>query len=424
MAKVEVTAPTKVHVLVDLPRKASSGGHVKSWERLAAAAVGLERELDLTVHFSGAAAATIDVAPNVRYVDHRPIFSTSRLPFLPPIPEHADLASFHPELARSLEEADVIHTTDGYFAFARTAERVARRRKVPLVTSIHTDTPSYAAVFTAATIERLFGTGRLARLLKDGAAIPRRAQERMLKRFVDHQRRCAAVVVSRPDQLEPFGRRLSPECVSMLRRGIERDVFRPQPADRAWLENTFDIPPGRIVVLAVGRLDAIKNVLTLAEAVGRVGAPLHLLCVGEGADRDAVFSRLGMRASCPGTLAPTDLARAYTSADIVAHASHIEDYGNVIMEALACGRPLLVASESGSDRHIIDGETGIAVAPNDPEAWARALSRVAGDEGLRARLGASAARWAVGGIPTWRDVLREDLVSVWERARRGPAQAR
>jgi glycosyltransferase involved in cell wall biosynthesis len=422
MAKDEVTAPPRVHVLVDLPRKASSGGHVKSWERLAGAAVGMEGELDLTIHFSGPAAATIEVAPNVRYVDHRSIFSTSRLPFLPPVPEHADLARFHPELARSLEDADVIHTTDGFFAFARTAERVARRRGVPLVTSIHTDTPAYTAVFTAATIERVFGKGKITQLLKGAAALPRRAEERMLKRFADHQRCCAAVVVSRVDQLEPFGRRLSPERVSMLRRGIERDVFRPQPADRAWLEDAFDIPPGRIVVLAVGRLDRIKNVLTLAEAVGRVGAPLHLLCAGEGADRDAIFTRLGMRASCPGTLAPAELARVYASADIVAHASRIEDYGNVVLEALACGRPLLVASESGSHRQVIDGETGIVVAPNEPEAWARALRGVAGDAALRARLGENAARWA-DAIPTWRDVLREDLVSVWERARRAVSPA-
>src|SRR5689334_5089613 len=152
---------TRVHVLVDLARRAGSGGHVKSWERLAAAAVGFGDTLDLTVHFSGESAGTRALADNVRFTTHRPVFSSARLPFLSPVPDHSDLAPFHPELARSLEAADVVHTTDAYFAYARTAERVARRRGVPLVTSIHTDTPRYTALFTAATIEHLFGHGRL-----------------------------------------------------------------------------------------------------------------------------------------------------------------------------------------------------------------------------------------------------------------------
>jgi glycosyltransferase involved in cell wall biosynthesis len=170
----------------------------------------------------------------------------------------------------------------------------------------------------------------------------------------------------------------------------------------------------------VGRLDRVKNVLTIVEAVrllvGR-GLPLHLLCVGEGPDREAIFSRLGMRASCPGTLPPEDLARVYASADVVAHASKIEDTSNVVLEALACGRPLLVAGESGAGRHVADGDTGLVVAHNDASSWAAGLERVANDASLRARLGARAAEWAERGIATWRDVLREDLLPVWNSAR-------
>lgn len=408
-------------MLVDLARRPSSGGHVKTWERLAAAAVGLTGTLDLTVHFSGERSDTRALADNVRFVAHRPVFSSSRLPFLAEVPDHSDLAPYHGELARSLEGADLVHTTDAYFAFARTAERVARRRRIPLVHSIHTDTPRYTSLFTAATIERLFGNGRLARLLEEGAALPRRAEAWMLRRFAAHRRRCAAVVVSRPDQLEPFRRALSPRPVTLLRRGIERDVFRPLPADRAWLEETFDIPPGRVVVVMVGRLDRVKNVMTVVAALQRLvaeGLRLHLLCAGEGPDRLAIFERLGAMASCPGTVAPADLARVYASADIVAHASRIEDASNVVLEALACGRPLVVAAESGSARYVVDGEAGVVVETNDVASWAGALRRLATDEPLRARLGAGAAAWAAANIASWRDVLCEDLVTVWERAQR------
>ena len=101
----------------------------------------------------------------------------------------------------------------------------------------------------------------------------------------------------------------------------------------------------------------------------------------------------------------------------MAHASRIEDTSNVVLEALACGRSLLVAAESGAGRHVVDGETGLVIENNDADAWAQALRRVACDETLRARLGHRAAQWADRGIASWHEVLREDLLAVWERAR-------
>ncbi|HEY8922988.1 MAG TPA: glycosyltransferase [Polyangia bacterium] len=419
----EVTRPARVHVLVDLHRRPSSGGHVKVWERLAGAAVAASDLVDLTVHFAGDSAATEALADNVRFQSHRPIFSSSRLPFLAEVPDHADLAPFHPELAHQLQGAELLHTTDAYFAFARTAEHVAGRRGVPLVTSIHTDTPRYSALFTAATIDHVFGDGRLARLLKETATLPRRAEARMLRRLEQHQRRCAAVIVSRPEQIEPLTRSLTTDgvdpCVSLLRRGIDREIFRPRDPERPWLERTFDVPAGRLVVLVVGRLDRSKSVLTVAEAVRLLAAEglrLHLLCVGDGPDREAVFERLGPLASCPGSLAQSDLARAYASADIVAHPSAIEETSNVTLEALACGRPVLVAAASGSGRHLVHGETGIVVEDGEPATWARALRALAVDDALRAQLGGRAADWAAHLFPSWHQVLLEDLVPVWRRA--------
>ncbi len=92
----------RVGVLVDLPWTPSAGGHVKTWERIAAAAVALGPSLDLTVHFSGAEEATHVIAPHVRYRIHRPVLSTARLPFLSHVPDHSDLAPYHPRLAAAL----------------------------------------------------------------------------------------------------------------------------------------------------------------------------------------------------------------------------------------------------------------------------------------------------------------------------------
>jgi glycosyltransferase involved in cell wall biosynthesis len=240
--------PLRVAVLVDLVQRPDAGGHVKAWERLAAAAAGITG-LDLTVHFAGAAPELRPLADNVRFRLHRPVLSTTRLPFLSHVPDHTDLAPHHRQLAHHLADADLLHTTDAYFAFARTAERVVRRRRVPLTSSVHTDTPRYTRVFTAQTLERLLGRGALGRLLEDRLDLPGRAEARMRRRLLRHQRLCAAALVSRPEEVEPLARALSPKRVGLLRRGVDRDLFSPARRARSWLEATFAIPSGRIVVL-------------------------------------------------------------------------------------------------------------------------------------------------------------------------------
>src|SRR5262249_5305793 len=156
--------PLRVGVLVDLHWSPTAGGHVKTWERLAAAASTAAGEVDLTVHFLGAMEATHPIASNVRYRLHRPALSTASFPFLSHIPDHTDLAPYSSHLAARLVEYDVLHTTDGTFASARTAARVAARHGIALVNSVHTTTPYYTRVFTAATVERLAGRGKVARM--------------------------------------------------------------------------------------------------------------------------------------------------------------------------------------------------------------------------------------------------------------------
>ena len=131
----------RVAVLVDLEWRETAGGHVKCWERLSKAATRRD-DLDMTVHFSGEAERVHELAPNVRYLVHKPVFSTNRIPFLSHVPDHTDLAPNHWGLAGYLPSVDVIHTTDAFFNFAKTALRVAKRTPVPLTNSIHTDTPT------------------------------------------------------------------------------------------------------------------------------------------------------------------------------------------------------------------------------------------------------------------------------------------
>ena len=323
----------RVAVLVDLVRRPAAGGHVKCWERLAEAAARVPRGLDLTVHFEGERDELVPLSETVRYALHRPVLSSAALPFLSHVPDHSDLAPWQPRLARAIETCDVIHTTDAYFAFAGTAERVAARRGLPLVHSVHTDTPGYTRVFMAQTVERLVGAGALGQLLNHRLGLPERGEQAMLRRLARHLRRCGFVLASRPEDRQRALGLVPPERIRDLGRGIDRERFNPARRDRGRLAAWLGVPPEAMVILFAGRVDRGKNVGTLAEAVRLLageGQPVHLLCIGEGADRDRIEALLGPAAHCPGPLPQDELARVYAAADVFALPSLIEVRSNVV----------------------------------------------------------------------------------------------
>lgn len=410
--------PLKVGALVDLERGPEAGGHVKCWERLALAATAFADRLDLTIHFMGSKPQREILSDNVRLVIEPPVFSTARLPFLSHVPDHTDLARWHPRLARCLVRYDVIHTTDAFFAYARTATRVARKAGIPLVTSVHTNTPEYARIYTGLTIERLVRTGPVRRLLIDRLGLDRRVERRMLARLEAHQRRCAFTLLARPERIAGARARLGGR-VGVLRRGVDRSAFNPSRRDRAWLAASLGIPADCVVVLFVGRVNPEKNVLVLADAVAGLvarGLPLQLICAGKGELREAVLARLGGRASCPGPVEPALLARLYASADLFALPSQIEESANVVPEALASGLPVLLSREGGMGRALIEGETGMALPGASVGAWGEAIEALARDGERRARMARAARRYAETALPSWEEVLAEDLLPRWQAA--------
>ena len=362
-------------VLVDLPYGPHAGGHVRCWLRLAQAAQRHADALDLTVYFTGPDSQVIPVADNVRYRTEPSILSTSRFRFLSHVPDHTDLAPWHPRVASALRRFDVIHTTDAYFTYARTAKRVARRFGIPLVNSVHTNTPEYARLYTGQTIQRLFGDGLATRTLCDALRVPELVEARMLRQLYRYHRACSYVLVSRPSQLETVSA-IAPQRVGILRRGIEHQVFRPGNRNRGWLAREFGIAPEKTVVLYVGRLNRGKNIVLLVEAIEsllRRGLPVQLFCAGDGDERRAIAERLGPRVSCPGNLDPAKLAAVYASSDLFAFPSEIEEYANVVLEALASGLPVLVSSKSGMGRVLIENVTGLVLPGDDASRWAEAI---------------------------------------------------
>lgn len=416
-----MTRPLRVAVLVDLELGPRAGGHVKTWERFGQAASRVPDELDLTLFFSGGGRKEEILAPNLRYRFHGPILSTARLPFLSHVPAHADLAPFHPSLARGLKGFDVLHTTDGFFAFARTAAWVARRRGIPLVNSVHTDTPGYSRIYAAQTIRRLVGRGRLEHLLVQRLRLPELSEARALASLVRHQRRAAFVLGSGPDDMALAERVLPRDRIGFLGRGIDKDFFHPRHRDRAAIMAESGIPPDRLLVFFAGRLSRGKNVHLLAEAIhvlARQGLDIHLLCAGEGPEKPDIEALLGDRVTCPGFCGPDVLPRLYASADLFVLPSESETWGNVAVEAAASGIPAIVMAASGARQLVRHGTTGLVVDRADVAVLADAIALLAGDPGRRTAMGRAARELAEREMPSWDQVLARDLLPVWHRVAR------
>jgi glycosyltransferase involved in cell wall biosynthesis len=353
-----------------------------------------------------------------------PLFSTAQLKFLPYVPDHTDLAPYHPRLARELPDFDVIHTTDAFFAFARTAESVSRRRSIPLVTSFHTDTPAYTRIFTRQTIESRL-SGWPARKLIEDWQLPERQGRRMEQRLAQHVSRCVFAAATRPEDHSLAESVLGPGRVGNLRLGIDKQVFGPHRAERAAIEQAYGLPAGQVLALFVGRLDVGKNIHTLVEAVAAVraaGLPLHLITAGVGPAADEIRARLGPAATVAGFVPPHELARLYASVDLVALASEVEIRSMVGMEAMASGSPVLVSRKSGV-AELFDYTAAMRVVESGPAAWASALRRIALDREGRRTMTAAALDYARRQLASWREVLDEDLFSLWREAVQAPAHA-
>jgi glycosyltransferase involved in cell wall biosynthesis len=205
---------------------------------------------------------------------------------------------------------------------------------------------------------------------------------------------------------------------SLLRRGIDLEMFSPNKRDRSWLAECFGPSPDHTVAVFAGRADGSKRVLIAAQAVRTLldrGHDLTLIIAGVGSDLGRVKALLGDRAITPGSLPQTDLARLLASADLFLFPSESETFGNVALEARAAGlAPILSARTGGTARWIReDGVDGYGVAGGNPEDWVRTLEiALAGDT----RAVGLAARTAMEqDAPTWTKVFEEDLMPHWRR---------
>ncbi|MBX3693894.1 MAG: glycosyltransferase family 1 protein [Steroidobacteraceae bacterium] len=240
-------------------------------------------------------------------------------------------------------EPDLIEVGDAFHP-AWCAAQVAQRRGIPLVAFFHSNLPELVR-------RRMGGAigGGFARYV------------RWLYRRFD-----AVLAPSR--FMRDYLHSLGVTRVHCQPLGVDTDVFNP--AQRVLdVRRELGLPAKARVLVFAGRFSGEKNLPVLFDAFARLGDPYHLLLIGGGEAKQHARNVTAI----PYRRDVGELARWIASADALVHAGTRETFGLVIIEALACGRPV-IGTRAGAVPELVDESVGQLAVPHDAASFADAIA--------------------------------------------------
>ena len=274
-----------------------------------------------------------------------------------PAATRRDLAAFAPNLIH-VSAPDIL----GHRALS-----YARRHDIAALASLHTRFETYLRYYGLALIEP--------------------ALIRLLTRFYNRADRVMVPGQSMAALLREWG---VTTPIGIWSRGMNRDRFDPARRDFAWRQS-LGIADRDTVIGFLGRLVKEKGLDVFAEVsreLERRGVPHKVLVVGEGPARDW-FAEQVPGAVFAGFQSGNDLGRAVASMDVFFNPSVTETFGNVTLEAMAAGVPVVAARATGAIDLVEDGVTGYLVPPRAVGAYADVIARIVAEPRLRDSLGAA-----------------------------------
>jgi glycosyltransferase involved in cell wall biosynthesis len=308
-----------------------------------------------------------------------------------PIPFSWETSMYVPRVGAYVDHArrdriDVVHlTTAGPIGLA--AMRVAKRLQLPLIGSVHADLAAYRAL--------LGGSVRLGALVQKYVWWP---YGRCLRVLVpsDHARRLLV------------GNRGGWERIEVWPSGVDARLFSPEKRSLR-LREQWGVSERRPALIYVGRVSRETGVGLLPRIYGglcALGIDHRFVIVGDGPMLAELRQRLP-DAVCTGVLPRDGVAEALASSDLFVFPTRTDTAGSVVLEAQACGVPVLVTDSRGPRDNMVPGATGAARSDDDPMCWAYAITELLRG-GRRAQMAESARayaltrRWEVALQPLYR----------------------
>ena len=180
--------------------------------------------------------------------------------------------------------------------------------------------------------------------------------------------------------------------------GIDLDNFKPGDRSRARTELGLPLE-AQILLFAAAKVktNPWKDHRTIEATLRQIaetyrGRQLVFLALGEDAQTER-FGSVELR-YVPFTRDPARLTMFYQATDLYVHAALVDTFPNTVLEAMACGIPVVASAVGGIPEQVVHESTGLLVPPQDPQAMAAALDRLLADSNMRARMGQQAAERA------------------------------
>lgn len=187
--------------------------------------------------------------------------------------------------------------------------------------------------------------------------------------------------------------------IRQIYNGVDITRFQPVARDRAALPADAGVPSDALVIGTVGRMEHVKDQLTLVRAFIRLcamrpaaGPAPFLALVGDGSLRgpaDALLREAGLRDRAWLAGNRDDVPELMRGMDVFVLPSINEGISNTIIEAMASGLPVVAAAVGGNPELVDDGATGSLVPPQDPDTMARILGDYLDEPARRAAHGAA-----------------------------------
>ncbi len=243
----------------------------------------------------------------------------------------------------------------------------ARKRGLPVLASVHTRFETYLRYYNMAWGEPVI--------------------EAMLRRFY---RRCDALVAPSESMAQVLRDQRMNYDVSIWSRGVDREIFHSGRRDLEW-RRSLGIGDNDVAVGFLGRLVMEKGLDVFSDTLDelrRKGVAHKVLVIGEGPAREWFEARLP-GAAFVGFQQGADLGRAVASMDVLFNPSVTETFGNVTLEVMACGLPVVAAAATGSQSLVDDRASGRLIPPGAIHQFAEALRAYIEDPALRAAHGSA-----------------------------------
>lgn len=286
-------------------------------------------------------------------------------------PEYRIPLSLSRSVRRDLEafSPNIIHIASPD-RVSRKAVKWAKKQNLPVLCSVHTRFETYFRYYNLSFIEPVV--------------------EAWIRRLY---RKCDALVAPSESFAQVLREQRMNYDIDIWSRGVDREIFNPGRRDMEWRRG-LGISDNTPVIGFLGRLVMEKGLDVFSDTIDQLkrrNVPHQVLVIGDGPARAWFESRIP-DAKFVGFQVGSDLGRAVASMDMFFNPSVTEAFGNVTLESMACGLPVVAAKATGSQSLVEDKVSGRLITPGAINQYADALQAYCVNKDLRAEHGSAGER--------------------------------